>query len=267
MFSLVVQMEVRPDRREEFLAGMAANAEASVRDEPGRTSICTTRLNIAVLSFASLYTRCIHSTGRRQAEVPMSRLSPQILRAFSAEVLTSLGVPDDDAALIADSLVQADLWGHQSHGVLRLPWYAARIRSGAMTARTDSAVLSDTGPLVLLDGRHGIGQVLTERARAIAVERARTHGVGAVGVRNSNHFGTAMYFTRRAAADGCVAILTTNASPAMAPWGGRAKALGTNPWSIAAPGPDGRTVAEQVVVGQVNTPGSLLVTHTAEEFA
>jgi LDH2 family malate/lactate/ureidoglycolate dehydrogenase len=176
----------------------------------------------------------------------MSRLSPEDLRVFCASVLTATGVPDDDAELVADSLVQADLWGHQSHGVLRLPWYVARLRSGAMTARTDPAVLSDTGPLVLLDGRHGIGQVLTERARTTAVERARMHGVGAVGVRNSNHFGTAMYFTRRAAADGCVAILTTNASPAMAPWGGRAKVLGTNPWSIAAPGPDGRVVAVDI---------------------
>ena len=105
-----------------------------------------------------------------------------------------------DAALVADSLVQADLWGHQSHGLLRLPWYAARIRSGAMTAVTDPAVLADTGALVLLDGRDGIGQVLTDRARELAVERARTHGVGVVGVRNSNHFGTAMWFTRRAAA-------------------------------------------------------------------
>jgi LDH2 family malate/lactate/ureidoglycolate dehydrogenase len=174
------------------------------------------------------------------------RISPDSLRAFGAEVLTALGVPDADGALVADSLVQADLWGHQSHGFLRLPWYAARIRSGAMRAVTDPAVLSDTGPLLLLDGRNGIGQVLTERARKLAVERARTHGVGVVGVRNSNHFGTAMYFTRRAAEDGCVAVLTTNASPAMAPWGGREKRLGTNPWSIAAPGPDGRVVAVDI---------------------
>jgi LDH2 family malate/lactate/ureidoglycolate dehydrogenase len=174
------------------------------------------------------------------------RISPDSLRAFGAEVLTALGVPDADGALVADSLVQADLWGHQSHGFLRLPWYAARIRSGAMRAVTDPAVLSDTGPLLLLDGRNGIGQVLTERARRLAVERARTHGVGVVGVRNSNHFGTAMYFTRRAAEDGCVAVLTTNASPAMAPWGGREKRLGTNPWSIAAPGPDGRVVAVDI---------------------
>ena len=174
------------------------------------------------------------------------RISPEDLRTFGADVLGVLGVPEDDARLVADSLVQADLWGHQSHGFLRLPWYAARLRSGAMVARTDPEVLSDTGPLLMLDGRDGIGQVLADRARALAVERARRFGVGVVGVRNSNHFGTAMYFTRRAARDGCVAILTTNASPAMAPWGGREKVLGTNPWSIAAPGGDGRVVAVDI---------------------
>jgi LDH2 family malate/lactate/ureidoglycolate dehydrogenase len=182
-----------------------------------------------------------HSTAE-----PDRRLSPEALRCFGTGVLATLGVPEADAALVVDSLVQADLWGHQSHGLLRLPWYAARLRSGAMRAVPDPAVLSDTGPLVLLDGRHGIGQVLTERARRLAVERARVHGVGVVGVRNSNHFGTAMYFTRRAARDGFVAVLTTNASPAMAPWGGREKRLGTNPWSIAAPAPGDRVVAVDI---------------------
>jgi LDH2 family malate/lactate/ureidoglycolate dehydrogenase len=174
------------------------------------------------------------------------RIAPDDLRDFGTGVLAALGVPEQDGAVVADSLVQADLWGHQSHGFLRLPWYAARLRSGVMRAVTDPAVLTDTGPLVLLDGRDGIGQVLAERARRLAVGRARTHGVGVVGVRNSNHFGTAMYFTRRAAEDGCVAVLTTNASPAMAPWGGREKRLGTNPWSIAAPGPEGRVVAVDI---------------------
>jgi LDH2 family malate/lactate/ureidoglycolate dehydrogenase len=178
--------------------------------------------------------------------VAEQRYDPAALRGFGARVLETLGVPADDADLVADSLVQADLWGHGSHGLLRLPWYAARLRSGAMAAVTDPAPLADTGPLVLLDGRHGVGQVLTERARVLAVERARTHGIGAVGVRDSNHFGTAMWFTRRAARDGVVAVLTTNASPAMAPWGGRHKVLGTNPWSIAAPGPDGRVVAVDI---------------------
>ncbi|MGY1681847.1 Ldh family oxidoreductase [Geodermatophilus sp. SYSU D01176] len=171
------------------------------------------------------------------------RFAPEPLRAFGSQVLAAVGVPEDDAALVADSLVQADLWGHGSHGLLRLPWYVARLRSGAMRAVTEPAVLTDTGPLVLLDGRDGVGQVLTDRARALASERARQHGVGVVGVRNSNHFGTAMWFTRRAAREGLVAVLTTNASPAMAPWGGQEKRIGTNPWSIAAPGPDGRVLA------------------------
>jgi LDH2 family malate/lactate/ureidoglycolate dehydrogenase len=178
--------------------------------------------------------------------VAEQRMAPEHLRAFAAGVLAAEGVPESDAELVADSLVQADLWGHQSHGLLRLPWYVARLRTGAMSAVTEPAVLADTGPLVALDGRHGVGQVLTDRARTLAVERARVHGVGVVGVRNSNHFGTAMYFTRRAARDGCVALLTTNASPAMAPWGGRQKVVGTNPWSIAAPRAGGRVVAVDI---------------------
>src|SRR5829696_3491381 len=134
--------------------------------------------------------------GHSTAQESGARIAPGTLRRFGTRVLASLGVPDEDGALVADSLVQADLWGHQSHGFLRLPWYAARLRSGAMRAVTEPAVAADTGPLVVLDGRDGIGQVLADRARRLAVNRARIHGVGVVGVRNSNHFGTAMYFTR-----------------------------------------------------------------------
>ena len=157
------------------------------------------------------------------------------LRAFATDVLASLGVPEADAELLADSLVQAELWGHSSHGMMRLPWYVARLRSGVMEKVTSPVAVTDTGSLVVLDGQHGIGQVLTSRAVDLGVERARTHGISGIAIRNSNHFGTAMYFTRRAAEAGCVALLFTNASPAMAPWGGRHKTIGTNPWSIAAP--------------------------------
>ncbi|MDQ1135410.1 LDH2 family malate/lactate/ureidoglycolate dehydrogenase [Microbacterium sp. SORGH_AS 1204] len=177
-----------------------------------------------------------------------SRVDPAELRAFVSDVFQSIEVPPTDADLIADSLVAADEWGHQSHGVLRLPWYLERLRTGAMRPVADPTPVVDTGAMLILDGHDGIGQVLTERARIEAVSRAKKHGVGLVGVRNSNHFGTAMYFTRRAAADGCAAILTTNASPAMAPWGGREKRLGTNPWSIAAPYGD-----KVVVVDIANT--------------
>jgi LDH2 family malate/lactate/ureidoglycolate dehydrogenase len=163
-------------------------------------------------------------------------VDPQLLAAFGSEVLQSLGVPTADAGLVSDSLVTADLWGHPSHGMLRLNWYVDRIRSGVMHPVTDPQLVVDSGAVCVLDGRDGIGQIVTDRACTEAVDRAAAHGVGVVAVRNSNHFGTAAYWTRRMAEAGCVGILTTNGSPAMAPWGGRAKTVGANPWSIATPG-------------------------------
>lgn len=157
------------------------------------------------------------------------------LKRFGTAVLQATGVPAADAHLLADSLVAAELWGHSSHGMLRLPWYVERLRSGAMRAVTQSTLAVDNGAIAVLDGQDGIGQVLTDQAVKLGVERARRFGISAVGVRNSNHFGTAAYFTRDAAKAGCVTFLSTNASPAMAPWGGRVKTIGTNPWSIAAP--------------------------------
>ena len=157
------------------------------------------------------------------------------LLRFAAAVFSKLGVTARDARLVADSLVQADLWGHQSHGVMRTFWYAERLKSGAMKARTEIEFVVDGGAIAVIDGHDGIGQVVAARAMDEAIARAGTHGIGVVAVRNSGHFGTAMYFTRMAALQGCIGLLTTNASPAMAPTGGRGKLIGTNPWSIAAP--------------------------------
>ncbi|MFG3343414.1 Ldh family oxidoreductase [Glycomyces sp. NPDC048151] len=166
------------------------------------------------------------------------------LAAFGADVLAALGVPGGDARLVAESLVAADLQGHSSHGMLRLSWYAARLQSGAMAARTAPETVSDLGAVCVVDGRDGVGQVVADHACRLAVERAERHGIAAVAVRRSNHFGMAGYWTRRMAAAGCVGILTTNGSAAMAPWGGREKAIGANPWSIAVPGPEGPVVLD-----------------------
>jgi LDH2 family malate/lactate/ureidoglycolate dehydrogenase len=152
------------------------------------------------------------------------------------KILSAHGVPEDDARLVAESLVTADMWGHPSHGMLRLPWYVARVQTGAMRAVTETETVSSFAAVSVLDGRDGIGQVVTHRAVTAAANAANTYGVGVVAVRNSNHFGTAAYWTRILAEWGCVGILTTNGSPAMAPWGGVEKLVGANPWSIAAPG-------------------------------
>jgi LDH2 family malate/lactate/ureidoglycolate dehydrogenase len=163
------------------------------------------------------------------------RIDPIRLLEFATAVFVDAGLPQVDARLVADTLVQADLWGHQSHGVLRLGWYVDRIRNGVMTPVTEAEFEVDAGAVAVINGRHGVGQVLADRARKEAVRRAKIHGIAVVGVHTSNHFGTCMYYTRLGALDGCVMLLTSNGGPAMAPWGGSKKIIGTNPWSVAAP--------------------------------
>ncbi len=164
-----------------------------------------------------------------------ARLSPERLLDFATEVYASAGMPEADARIVADTLVQADLWGHQSHGVLRLPWYLARLKAGVCTPVAKPTFAVDAKAVAVIDGGDAMGQVLNVFAMREAVKRARDFGIAAVALRNSNHFGTALYYTLIAAREGCVAFLSTNASPAMAPWGGRKKTVGTNPWSWAAP--------------------------------
>lgn len=95
------------------------------------------------------------------------------------------GVPEADARLLADTLVQADLWGHQSHGVLRLGWYRERLRNGVMRPMTQPGFVVDAGAIAVIDGHDGVGQELTRLAMREAVRRAKAHGMDAVGVRNS----------------------------------------------------------------------------------
>src|SRR6476661_9948269 len=155
------------------------------------------------------------------ASVP--RIDAERLIDFGAAVYASAGMPEADARFVADTLVQADLWGHQSHGVLRLGWYLERLQNKVMKPVTQSETVVDAGTIAVIDGHDGVGQVLTADATRDAIKRAKAHGIGAVGLRNSNHFGTCMYYTRMAALEGCVMIMTTNGGPAMAPWGGRKK--------------------------------------------
>lgn len=162
-------------------------------------------------------------------------VSHEALRSFASDCYRAMGVNEHSADLIADSLVQADLWGHPSHGVMRVFWYAARLQSGAMDGNAEPSLDGGFGALATMDGKGGPGQVTAHAAMTQAIALSKEHGIGAVTVRNSGHFGTAMYFTRMAAAAGCVGFLSTNASPAMAPWGGTEKRVGNNPWSWSAP--------------------------------
>jgi LDH2 family malate/lactate/ureidoglycolate dehydrogenase len=106
-----------------------------------------------------------------------------------------------------------------------------------MSPVTAVEIIRDKGCLAVLDGKDGMGQVVAERATRMAIAKAKDFGIGTVAVRNSNHIGTLMYYTRMATQEGCIAFMTSNGGKAMAPWGGaKNKIIGTNPWSIAAPG-------------------------------
>jgi LDH2 family malate/lactate/ureidoglycolate dehydrogenase len=119
--------------------------------------------------------------------------------------------------------------------VLRVGWYYERLRSGAMKAKTTPQIVLDGGAVAVIDGKDGIGQIVAKHATEDVIRRAKLHGVGVVSVRNSNHFGTCMYFTGMGARAGCITLLMTNSGPNMVPSGGLKKMIGTNPWSVSAP--------------------------------
>jgi LDH2 family malate/lactate/ureidoglycolate dehydrogenase len=131
--------------------------------------------------------------------------------------------------------VEADLRGIESHGVLRLPAYIHRVQAGTMTARTDLERVRERGASLLLDAGHGFGQVAGVRAMEEALRRAETYGCCFVGVRNAGHFGIAAYYAMMALPRKMIGIVSANAAPSMAPWGGTAPLLGTNPICVAIP--------------------------------
>ena len=105
------------------------------------------------------------------------RVAPERLLDFAATVYERAGMPPADARIAADTLVQADLWGHQSHGVMRLSWYVGRLKAGVCDPKAEPTLAVDAGAIAVLDGKDAMGQVLTARAMEEAIARCRVHGV------------------------------------------------------------------------------------------
>ena len=156
--------------------------------------------------------------------------------AFVRAMLVAHGVPDKDSAIIALCLVSADLRGVDTHGIARLPGYLDRVRRGLINARPALAPRRVTPVAAELDGQDGFGFVIGMRAMEEAMAMAREFGIGIVSVRRSTHFGMAASYVLPAIEAGFMALVFSNASPAMPPWGGRGGLLGTNPFAAGAPG-------------------------------
>ena len=123
-----------------------------------------------------------------------------------------------------------------THGIGRLPLYVNKIKSGHFNPKDEIEIISDFGAMAILDAHGGFGQIAAYKAVTMAINKAQQFGIAAIGVRNSNNFGTAGYFGDMAARAGMAAMIFTNAAPAMAPTGGRIPIFGTNPLCFACPG-------------------------------
>ena len=163
------------------------------------------------------------------------RYAYQDLFDFSSRVLERLDVPAADAREVSACLTKAELRGVDSHGMVRLPVYAGRVRAGVVKARPGIRALGAGTASALVDGDNGLGPVVGAYAMDAAIALARDHGTGFVGVRNSNHFGPAAYYVERAVEQGCIGLTISNAPPNMAPFGGKTRFLGTNPLAIGVP--------------------------------
>ena len=191
----------------------------------------------------------------------MPNLDAALLERLTRDIFAARGVPPDDAAWVATMLVRANLRGHDSHGVIRVPQYAAALKSGTLNPKPQMTLVVDTPTIAILDGDGGFGQVVARRGIGLAIERARTQGLAAVALRGANHVGRLADYAEIAAQAGLIGLLWANARGGLnvAPWGGAARRLGTNPHAIAVPGPNGVVAMSHDFASSVWAEGKLRV--------
>jgi uncharacterized oxidoreductase len=191
----------------------------------------------------------------------MPTIDAKTLEETARAVFTARRVPHADAELIACLLVRANLRGHDSHGVIRIPQYCDALRDGTMNPTPNVRVTLDTPTIAMVDGDGGFGQVVAHRGSEIAIEKARAQGLSAVAIRGANHVGRLADWAEAIACRGLVGMLWVNARGGLnvAPWGGAARRLGTNPHAIAIPGPDGTVAMSHDFATSVWAEGKLRV--------
>lgn len=142
-----------------------------------------------------------------------------------------------EARLVATNLVEANLRGHDSHGVGMMPRYVDSMLEGGLAINQAPKIVLDTGSMVRLDGQRGYGQVIGHDTMVIAIERAKTHGLAATGLFNAHHIGRIGHWAEQCVEAGLVSLHFVNvvARPIVAPWGGSSGRFGTNPVCIAMP--------------------------------
>lgn len=158
------------------------------------------------------------------------------LKLVTEDILRRLGESHENAKRIAEILVRADMRGVSTHGIYLLNVIAMRVEGGQLKLPTEVEVLYDEEATLLIDGKDGIGMVAGYLALEKAIEKAKKYGIGMALIRNTNNVGCLGCYTERAAEQGMMALMVSNAAPSMAPWGAAEKFLGTNPIALSIPG-------------------------------
>jgi LDH2 family malate/lactate/ureidoglycolate dehydrogenase len=168
--------------------------------------------------------------------MPSATITFERLKSFIHAALTRLGLPDQDAMTVAALMAEADLQGSDGHGVSRLPQYARRIKAGGFNTRPDIRVVHEHASTAVVNGDNGMGHLVMSRAAAIAIEKARTTGIGWVNSQFSNHAGPAsLYATMPLAHDMIGLYFAVGNANHLPPWGGLDMLLSTNPIAAAIP--------------------------------
>lgn len=162
-------------------------------------------------------------------------LNPETLENFMRDVFIGLGVPKEDAKIIAEVLITSDLRGIESHGIQRCKMYYDRIKQGIYEVNTKIDIIKDGPTTALWDGNNGMGHVIAYKAMKTAITKAKEYGLGAVAVKNSSHFGIAGFYSLMAIKEGMIGLAVTNARPSIPPTFGVEPMLGTNPLTVGAP--------------------------------
>lgn len=159
-----------------------------------------------------------------------------LLTDFVEKAFAAYGIPQEDAKICTDVLLQSDKKGIESHGVNRFkPIYIDRIKDGIQNPITKFEIVRETPTTAVVDGHDGMGQVIGHQSMQLAIDKAKEYGMGMVAVRNSTHYGIAGYYTDMAAESGCIGMTGTNARPSIAPTFSVENKLGTNPLTVSFP--------------------------------
>lgn len=194
----------------------------------------------------------------------MKRFPPRYLRQITARLAEHAGVSTEDASTFARALVDADVHGISTHGVSRLNIYLERISKGLINPKAELIVDHARGSVLALDAGNGLGQVQAMKALRLLMPLARTNGVAAATIRNSQHFGALSYYCNHAAEKGMILLAMTNCEPAMSPTGGYEPFFGTNPIAASFPRESGPPVKVDLATSIV-ARGNIITAHKNKE--